>query len=290
MVRPADRRLAVEHLRGVYGMSERRACSVVVLHRSTARYPARPDRDVALKNRLQQLAETRTRWGMPMLHTFVRREGLVVNHKRTERVYRELGLSLRRRRRKKRPSHLRVMMPVPTEINKRWSMDFVFDQLTTGRRLKCLTLGDDFSREALAIEVAHSLTGSGVVQVLERIVAERGAYPECIVMDNGPEFTGAVLDEWAHRNGVKLDFIEPGKPVQNAFRESFNGKFRDECLDQNLFHDLPDARLKIEAWRVEYNTVRPHSSLSYETPERFAEKHLARQSPDPEAVMFSLAQ
>lgn len=270
-------------------MSERRACSVMMLHRSTRRYKGRPDRDGALRDRLRELAEAKPRWGMPILHTFARREGLVVNHKRTERVYREMGLSLRQRRRKKRPSHLRVLMPPPVRPNERWSMDFVFDQLTTGRRIKCLTLGDDFTREALALEVGHSLRGVHVVEVLDRLMLERGV-PGCIVMDNGPEFTGAALDDWAHRMGVKLDFIDPGKPVQNAFRESFNGKFRDDCLDQNLFYDLPDSRQKIEGWRVEYNTVRPHSSLNYETPAQFAARHLARPSTTPEAASFAVVQ
>lgn len=208
-----------------------------------------------------------------MIHAVVRREGLVKNHKRTERVYyRDMKLSLRLRRRKKRPSHLRVLMDTPTRRNERWSMDFVFDQLTGGRRFKNLTLGDDFTREVLEIEVGHSIGGKYVVEVLERVTAEHG-FPSVIVMDNGPEFTSKALDEWAHKNGVVLDFITPGRPVENAFRESFNGRFRDECLNQNLFHNLLDAKKKIEAWRIDYNTVRPHSSLNYATPAAFAEQH-----------------
>ena len=149
-------------------------------------------------------------------------------------------------------------------------MDFVFDQLMSGRRIKCMTLGDDFTREALEIEVAGSISGAYVVEVLDRVTAERGL-PAVIVMDNGPEFTGKALDEWAHRHGVKLDFITPGRPVENAFRESFNGRFRDECLNQNLFHDVRDAKEKVEIWRRDYNTIRPHSSLNYATPAAFAE-------------------
>jgi putative transposase len=209
---------------------------------------------------------------MPLLHAVLRREGVVINHKRTERVYRELGLSLRRRRKKKRPSHVRVVMPEPARPNERWSMDFVFDQLVTGRRIKCLTVGDDFTREALAIEVGTSLTGAHVVKVLDRLIAQRGT-PSVIVMDNGPEFTGAALDAWAHRTVVKLDFITPGRPVENAFRESFNGKFREECLSQSLFFDLSDARRKIETWRIDHNTFRPHSSLKYDTPAAVAARH-----------------
>jgi putative transposase len=264
-------------------MSERRACRTIALHRSTHRYRPRPDGDGELKERLLALAEAKPRWEMPLLHAVARREGLVINHKRTERVYRELGLSLRLRRRKKRPSHLRVLMPRPAGPNERWSIDFIFDQLTTGRRLKCLTVGDDFTREALALETGHSVAGRHVVQVLDRLVHERKA-PISIVMDNGPEFTGAALDTWAQTRGVKLDFIAPGRPVQNAFRESFNGKFRNECLDQNLFHDLADARTKIERWRLEYNTERPHSSLGYETPDQVARRYADRRSENAPAV------
>lgn len=244
----------------------------MALHRSTQRYERRPDQDEPLKVRIAELARERPRWGCPLVHAVLQREGLVRNHKRTERVYYcDMKLSLRLRRRKKRPSHLLVLMDAPTRPNERWSMDFVFDQMTNGRRLKCLTLGDDFTREAFEIETARSIGGKYVVEVLDRVTAERG-FPTVIVMDNGPEFTGKALDEWAHRHGVVLDFIDPGKPVQNAFRESFNGKFRDECLNQNLFHDVRDAKEKIESWRLDYNTVRPHSSLNYATPSAFAEQ------------------
>lgn len=259
-------------------MSERRACTLVRLPRSTAHYRPRPSKDGPLIERMKELADLRKRWGAPRLHVVLKREGLVRNKKRTERVYRSLGLSLRRRTRKKRPSHLRVVMPTPTGPNKRWSMDFVMDQMADGRRLKCLTLGDDFTREALALEAARSITGKHVVEILTRVVEERSA-PASIVMDNGSEFTCQAMDEWASRNGVKLDFITPGKPVQNAFRESFNGRFRDECLNENLFLDLADAKEKIERWRVDYNTERPHSSLNNETPSAFAEKHWASATP-----------
>lgn len=253
-------------------MSERRACRVIPIERSTQRYEGRADGDEPLRQRMMELAQERPRWGCPLIHAVMKREGLVRNHKRTERLYyREMQLSLRLRRKKKRPSHLRVLMDAPTRPNERWSMDFVFDQLTSGRRIKCLTLGDDYTREALEIEVAGSIGGGYVVEVLDRVTAEHG-YPEVIVMDNGPEFTSRALDEWAHRCRVKLDFITPGKPVQNAFRESFNGRFRDECLNQNLFHEHLDAREKIEAWRLDYNTIRPHSSLDYQTPAQFAEQ------------------
>jgi putative transposase len=274
MVRPADRRLAAAHLKEQHKMSERRACSLVRLSRSTAHYHPQPSKDGPLIERMKELAAIRRRWGAPRLHVLLKREGLVKNKKRTERVYRALGLSLRTKKRKKRPSHLRVVMPTPAGPNQRWSMDFVMDQMMDGRRLKCLTLGDDFTREALALEAGRSLTGEHVVEILKLLVEERSA-PASIVTDNGPEFTSQAVDEWANRNGVKLDFITPGKPVQNAFRESFNGKFRDECLNENLFRDLADAREKIERWRVDYNTERPHSSLNDETPSAFAARHWA---------------
>jgi putative transposase len=223
---------------------------------------------------MKELAAIRRRWGAPRLHILLKREGLVKNKKRTERVYRALGLSLRTKKRKKRPSHLRVVMPTPAGPNQRWSVDFVMDQMMDGRRIKFLTLGDDFTREALALEASRSITGEHVVEILKRVVEEK-AVPACIVMDNGTEFTSKVMDEWAHQNGVKLDFITPGRPVQNCFRESFNGRFRDECLNEHLFRDVADAREKIEQWRVDYNTERPHSSLNDETPSAFAARHWA---------------
>src|SRR3990167_9251179 len=272
MVRPAERRQATDYLRETYRMSERRACQVTVLHRSTRQYQACPDLNEGIRIRLKELAEQRPRWGQPRLHVMLRREGMMVNHKRTERLYREMGLSLRLRKRKKRASHLRVVMPAPTRPNERWSMDFVSDQLASGRRLKCFTLVDDCSRESPVIEVSHSITGNHLVEILDRIKEER-PLPQVIVCDNGPEFTSKALDEWAHRNKVKLDFIDPGKPVQNAYIESFNGKFRDECLNENIFFDLGDAKKKIEDYRRDYNTERPHSSLGNESPETFAKQY-----------------
>ncbi len=259
-------------MQDTYQTSERRACQIIGGTRSSQRYASRrsPAPDVALCQRMRTLAERKVRWGCPIIHAICKREGLVVNHKRTERLYyRELGLSLRKRRKKKRPSHLRCAMPRPSRPNERWSMDFVHDQCRDGRKLKCLTLGDDCTREALAIAVARSIRGGHVVAALDRIAAQRG-YPTRIVMDNGTEFTCLAMDDWATAHGVQLDFIDPGKPVQNAFRESFNGRFRDECLNQELFTDVADAQRKIETWRHEYNRIRPHSSLDYQTPANYA--------------------
>jgi len=200
----------------------------------------------------------------------LKREGLVINHKKTERLYREEGLALRRKRKRKGAAGIRVVMAPPQRVNERWSMDFVTDSTVTGRRFRALTIVDDYSRECPAIEVDTSLGGRRVVSVLERLAETRGL-PEVITIDNGPEFAGKALDEWAYRKGVKLNFIRPGKPIENAFVESFNGRFRDECLNTNWFLSVKHAREVIEAWRKDYNEVRPHSSLKGNTPRAYAE-------------------
>ena len=271
MVTPAARRDVVAFLREHHNLSERRACKIVRLCRSSFRYQAKPNNDAEIKGRLRQLAEQRRRFGAPRLHELLRRDGLVINHKRTERLYREEGLSLRLKRRRKRNSHLRVVLAGPERINQHWSMDFVADSLFNGRRLRVLTVVDDFSKECPVLEVDHSLTGQRVSRVLERVALTRGL-PDVITVDNGPEFISKVLDAWAFSNGVKLHFIQPGKPTQNAYIESFNGKFRDECLNEHVFVSLHDAQKKIEAWRQDYNKNRPHRSLKQLTPEEFAAK------------------
>jgi len=226
---------------------------------------------------LRELAEKRRKSGAPMLHTLLRREGHLINHKRTERLYREEGLSLRLKKRKKRSSHLRVVMDRPEKINQHWSMDFVSDNLYNGRRFRVLTIVDNFSRECPVLEVDHSLTGQRVTRVLDRIALTR-ELPEVITVDNGPEFISKALDLWAYENSVKLRFIQPGKPVQNAYIESFNGKFRNECLNDNVFVSLNSARDIIEAWRQDYNSERPHSSLNNMTPEEFATRFKEQQT------------
>lgn len=232
-------------------------------------YPKTGDDDV-LRHRLREIAAQRRRFGSPRLHVLLKREGLVVNHKRTERIYKEEGLALRRKRRRKGTAGARVIMPAPARPNQKWSMDFVSDSVVTGRRFRALTIVDDYSRECPAIEVDTSLGGARVVKVLERLAELRGL-PEIITVDNGPEFAGKVLDEWAYRKGVKLNFIRPGKPVENAFAESFNSRLRDECLNDNWFLSIRHAREIIEAWRKDYNTVRPHSSLGGLAPQEFIE-------------------
>ena len=244
---------------------------MVGLGRATYRYQHKKADDEAVRLRLKELAEQRRRFGCHRLHVILKREGLVINHKRTERIYREEGLSLRLKRRKKKIAMIRVKLPEPKRVNQRWSMDFVSDSLCTGRRFRALTILDDFSRECLAIEVDTSIGGARVVSVLERLAELRGL-PEVITVDNGPEFAGKAMDEWAYRRGVKLNSIRPGKPVENAYIESFNGKLRDECLNENWFITLKDARETIEAWRIDYNEFRPHSSLGDLSPVEYIDK------------------
>jgi putative transposase len=239
------------------------------MNRSSCRYRGRERQDGILRERLCALAQERRRFGYRRLHLMLRREGIAVNHKRVYRLYRAEGLSVRRRRRKRIGGVRRVKLAAATKVNERWSMDFMGDTFADGRTFRTLNIVDDFCRESPAIEVDTSLPGARVVRVLDQLAETRGL-PEMIVMDNGPEFIGKALDEWAYRRGVKLQFITPGRPVENAYIESFNGKFRDECLNENWFIDLGQAREVIEAWRLDYNRVRPHSSLENLTPEEFA--------------------
>ena len=242
---------------------------LVNLSTSVYRYQPKPGNDEQLRKRLRELAEQRKRFGSPRLHILLKREGLVVNHKKTERLHREEGLTLRKKRKRKGAADARVVIPFPKKTNERWSMDFITDSIVTGRRFRALTIVDDYTRECPAIEVDTSLGGRRVVAVLERLAQTRGL-PEVITIDNGPEFAGRALDEWAYRKGVRLNFIRPGKPIENASIESFNGRFRDECLNTNWFISLKHARDIIEEWRKEYNEVRPHSSLKGFTPKEYA--------------------
>jgi putative transposase len=263
------KREMVAYLMASHDLSQRRACGLIAITRRSLRRTPAPDRNEELRQRLRALAEERRRWGCPMLYRVILREGFKVNHKRVERLYREEGLSLRRRRRRKRLRHLRVVRERPQALNHTWAADFVHDALFDGRRFRVLAVIDEFSRECLATEVDASLTGERVTRVLERLCEVRGL-PVVIQSDNGPEFRGLVMDEWAYRRGVRLQFIEPGKPIQNAFIESFNSRLRDECLNEQVFVSLADARQRIEQWRVQYNRERPHSSLGYLAPEEFA--------------------
>jgi putative transposase len=220
---------------------------------------------------MRELAQKHRRRGCPHLHRILRREELVVNHKRTERIYRAEGLSIRRKKRKKTAAVLRIQIPDAVRPNQQWAMDFMADALYNGRKIRLLTLLDEYTRECLAIEVDTSINGVRVTNVLTRVAMMRGL-PDIIKVDNGPEFIGKALDAWAYQREVHLQFSRPGKPVDNRFIESFNGRFRDECLNDNWFMSLHAARNIVEKWRLEYKTERPHSSLNDLTPEEFVNK------------------
>ena len=265
---PTQTRPLVEFLRVGFKVSTRRACRVVGLSRSTNDYISQAKEQSALRIRIRDLAQARVRYGYRRLHVLLLREGWRVNHKRVYSLYREEGLSLRLKSKKKRVSRARVESQVPQSPNEVWSMDFVSDNPGNGQAIRALTLVDNFSRVSPAIEVDYSLTGRRVVAVLER-VSTRYDKRQVIKCDNGPEFISKAVDGWAYRRGVKLDFSRPGKPTDNAYIESFNGRLRQECLDQHWLETLEEARNKIEQWRVEYNETRPHSALGNETPEAF---------------------
>lgn len=272
------RRAVVAFLQESYELSQRRACAAIGFVRSTCRYLCRRRDDVRLRQRLKELAQKRPRFGYRRLWwTLRKREHFRVNHKRVHRIYREEGLQVRRRRRK-RVSMVRQPMVPPTQPNERWSIDFMRDTLGDAKAFRTFNVVDDLTRECPAIEVAKSIPGARVVRVLERIAVNRG-YPKRVVADNGPELTGQALDEWAYRNGVELHFITPGRPVENAYIESFNGKFRDECLNEHWFSTLDDARRTIEEWRRDYNEERPHSSLGDLTPAEYAAQFANLQAP-----------
>jgi len=256
-------------MRREHRRSERRACQLAGMGRSSCRYQVRRRDDQALRQRLRELAGERRRFGYRRLTVLLRREGQVVNPKRVYRIYCEEGLAVRRRKRKRLKAEARTPLMLPGRPDQVWTMDFTHDNLSSGRKFRTLNLMDGFTREAPRIEVDTSLPGARVVRVLEEVARERG-YPHAIQADNGPEFLSRVVDQWAFEHGVELHFIAPGKPTQNAHIESFNGKFRDECLNENWFLTLQEAREKIEAWRRDYNQGRPHSALGYQTPEEFA--------------------
>lgn len=275
MVSPQVRREAVDALMSERGFGVTRACGLVRISRSLYRYRSKRPECADLKARISEIAEAKRRYGYRRIYIRLRREGWAVNRKRVYRLYREAGLLVRRRKRKRIGLVERKPLPKPAAANISWSMDFVSDGLADGRRLRCLNIVDDCTRECVAIEVDTSITGTRVKTVLERLAETRGL-PKSITVDHGPEFEGQVLDAWAYARGVQLSFIRPGKPNENAYIESFNGKFRDECLNEHWFVTMAQARRIIEAWRIEYNTERTHSSLGDLTPEEFAEECLAR--------------
>ena len=260
-------------------ISERRACLLVGLSRTVLHYESKVQPENAqLQARLVELAGERRRFGYRRLHASVRREGVQANHKRIYRLYSDTGLSVRRRKKRHGVAVERQALELPSAPNQVWSMDFVSDALANGRRIKILSIVDDFSKEAIDLAVDFGISGHYVTRVLDQAARFRG-YPKAIRTDQGPEFTGKALDQWAYQHGVQLKLIQAGKPTQNAFIESFNGRFRDECLNDHWFTSLPQARILIAAWRRDYNQHRPHSSLDYLTPTEFAAKH---RSTDPD--------
>jgi len=269
MVTPAARREAADHLHQVYGVSQRRACQAIGADRSSVRYRRRRPDDGLLRSRLREIAAQRRRFGYRRLHILLRREDLTLNHKKLRRIYAEERLQVRRRGGRKRALGARAPLALPQGPNQRWSMDFLHDQFSDGRRFRILAIVDDFTRECLALVADTSLSGLRVGRELDAIVAERGKPATC-VSDNGTELTSTAILRWSQERRVAWHYIAPGKPQQNAFIESFNGSLRDELLNETLFSSLAHARAVLAEWQLDYNTVRPHSSLSNLPPAHYA--------------------
>jgi putative transposase len=270
MVTPGAKRDAVVHAQAVFGVSERRACEVVGIARRVQRYVSRRPDDLHLRARLRALAAERRRFGYRRLGYLLAREGLKPNHKKLLRIYREERLKVRRRGGRKRALGTRAPLAVPQGANQCWALDFVSDALVCGRRFRILAVVDQFSRECVALVADTSLCGARVARELDAAIAQRGR-PLGIVSDNGTELTSMAILRWSQERCVAWHYIAPGKPQQNGFSESFNGRLRDECLNETLFTSLRHARMVLSAWRLDYNTVRPHSKLGGMTPVEFAE-------------------
>ncbi len=272
LVKPALRKAYAQKLEREFCISERRACGLIGISRKCRRYQSvKAQKDEALKNHLGELATKWKRFGYRRLHVLLLREGYQVNHKRVYRLYKEAGLSLRRKK-KRRPFQKRGRPQAAARAaNTRWSMDFKSDVTSRGQRFRILTVIDEVTRECLALEVDTSITGARVVSVMNRVAFFRG-YPDEVLTDNGSEFAGDAFSQWAYDNKVEQLFIEPGKPMQNGYIESFNGRFREECLNEHWFLNLQEARAIIEEWRTVYNQRRPHSSLGYMTPIEYAQE------------------
>lgn len=271
---PAARRQAVAHVCEAHDVSERRACTALGLDRSTIRYRSRRPDDSGLRQRIRELAAIRRRFGYRRLHFLLCKEGVHMNQKRFRRLYREEGLAVRKRGGRKRALGERAPLGVPQRPNERWSLDFVSDSFSDGRRFRMLAIVDDCTRECVALVADTSLSGARVARELDTAIASRGR-PGTIVSDNGTELTSMAILKWSKEMRVAWHYIQPGKPQQNAFVESFNGRLRDELLNETLFSTLGEARTLLAAWRDDYNRVRPHSALANRTPEEFRDRHLA---------------
>jgi putative transposase len=276
VVKPSRRRPLVDYLQDQYRASERHACRVLRIGRGTYRYKSHPREWTELRARIREIAQSRVRYGYRKVLVLLRREGWQVGKHLVYRLYREEGLALKSKSQKRRRKAVRHREERfhPTAPNQAWSLDFVADQLQDGRRFRSLTIVDVFTRECVAIEVGQSLRGEDVVRTLNRLKQE-GRTPKLLFCDNGSEFSGQAMDLWAYQNGAKIDFSRPGKPTDNAFIESFNGTFRDECLNVHWFESLFEAKQLIEAWRQEYNESRPHRALKDQTPSEFASQYAA---------------
>jgi putative transposase len=279
----------VTTIREQYSLTESRACGLIGITRWIHRYQSRRRSQEDLRMRLRELASTRVRYGYRRLTVLLRREGRLVNAKRVYRLYREESLQVRTKPRAKRAAQARVPLDGAVRANQRWSMDFVSDRISDGRWFRILTVIDQYTRECLCVHAGRPQTGEKVVEQMERLCALRGK-PESITTDNGSEFAGSAMERWAVKTGVKLDFIRPGKPVENGYIESFNGRLRDECLNGEVFFSLADAQEKLDRWKQDYNLYRPHSALDDRTPAEFAKvagfrpfalSHVHKAEPEP---------
>jgi putative transposase len=287
MVTPAAEREAVAHLRAEHEMSERRACQLLKCCRMTMRYASVKPDDTVLRDRMKAIAHERRRFGYRRIHIMLKREGSIVNHKRLFRLYREEKLSVRKRGGRKRALGTRAPMLVPLLPNQRWSLDFVSDQFTDCRRFRVLTVIDDCTRECIALVADTSLSGKRVARELNQLMLQRGV-PKMVVSDNGTEFTSNAILNWADEAKVDWHYIAPGKPQQNGFIESFNGKLRDEKLNDTLFSTLHQARVELASWRHDYNHRRPHSGLGWLTPSEFAKTATSAQAKAMDAALLDV--
>jgi putative transposase len=271
VVGPQAKRKVVRHICSQHGLSQRRACGLTRVHRSTYRYePKGPDK--RLEVRLIELATAKVSYGYRRLHQLLLREGYTLNHKKVYLLYKKNGLAKRKKKKKRYKEKIKKALQKVSALNERWAMDFMSDSCSNGRKIRTLNILDLFGRECLRIEVGSSLPSRRVISVLEELELERGL-PKEIIIDNGTEYTSKLMQIWAKNRGVTLCYITPGKPMENGYIESFNGKFREECLNQNWFKNISEASILIENWRQDYNKNRPHSALGYLTPYEYIEKN-----------------